>query len=107
MDLGIAGRVAMVAAASKGLGRAISEALAALTKELADQVAPDNILVNAVLPGFHMTDRQIELSEIRAEQQGVTPDEYRATAVKAIPLGRYGRPDELADVVAFLCSERA
>src|ERR1041385_1260596 len=81
--------------------------ISALTKTLADQVAPDNILVNAVLPGHHLTDRQLELAEIRAEQQGITPDEYLAAAVKDIPLVRYGRPEELASVVAFLCSERA
>jgi 3-oxoacyl-[acyl-carrier protein] reductase len=81
--------------------------ISALTKTLADQVAPDNILVNAVLPGHHLTDRQLELAEIRAKQQGITPEQYLAAAVKDIPLGRYGRPEELASVVAFLCSERA
>lgn len=81
--------------------------LSALTKTMADQVAADNILVNAVLPGHHLTDRQLELAEIRAKQQGITPEEYLANAVKDIPLGRYGRPEELANVVAFLCSERA
>src|SRR5689334_22375758 len=81
--------------------------ISALTKTLADQVAADNILVNAVLPGHHLTDRQLELAEIRAKQQGITPEQYLAAAVKDIPLGRYGRPEELAGVVAFLCSERA
>ena len=81
--------------------------ISALTKTLADQVAPDNILVNAVLPGHHLTDRQLELAEIRAKQQGIAPEQYLAAAVKDIPLGRYGRPEELANVVAFLCSERA
>lgn len=81
--------------------------ISALTKTLADQVAADNILVNAVLPGHHLTDRQLELAEIRAKQQGITPEAYLANAVKDIPLGRYGRPEELANVVAFLCSERA
>jgi 3-oxoacyl-[acyl-carrier protein] reductase len=81
--------------------------LSALTKTLSDQVAADNILVNAVLPGHHLTDRQLELAEIRAKQQGITPEQYLADAVKDIPLGRYGRPEELANVVAFLCSERA
>ena len=81
--------------------------ISALTKTMSDQVAPDNILVNAVLPGHHLTDRQLELAEIRAKQQGITPEEYLAAAVKDIPLGRYGRPEELANVVAFLCSERA
>jgi len=81
--------------------------LSGLTKTLADQVARDNILVNCVLPGHFMTDRQKQLSEIRAKDEGITPDDYLARAVKAIPLGRYGKPEELADAVAFLCSERA
>lgn len=81
--------------------------LSALTKTLADQVAKDNILVNCVLPGHFMTDRQRELSEIRSKQQGITPDEYLSKSVTSIPLGRYGRPEELADAVAFVCSERA
>ena len=81
--------------------------ISALTKTLADQVARDGILVNAVLPGHFLTDRQKQLSEIRAKEQGITPEEYLQKAVTAIPLGRYGRPHELADVVAFLCSERA
>lgn len=81
--------------------------LSGLTKTLADQVARDNILVNCVLPGHFMTDRQKHLSEIRARDEGITPEAYLERAVKAIPLGRYGRPEELADVVAFLCSERA
>lgn len=81
--------------------------ISGLTKTLADQVAKDNILVNAVLPGHFLTDRQKQLSEVRAQEQGITPEEYLQKAVTAIPLGRYGRPHELADVVAFLCSERA
>ncbi|HET8774735.1 MAG TPA: SDR family oxidoreductase [Thermoanaerobaculia bacterium] len=81
--------------------------ISGLTKTLADQVAKDGILVNAVLPGHFLTDRQKQLSEIRAKDQGITPQQYLDKAVTAIPLGRYGRPSELADVVAFLCSERA
>lgn len=81
--------------------------ISGLTKTLADQVAKDGILVNAVLPGHFLTDRQKQLSEIRAQQQGITPQQYLDKAVTAIPVGRYGQPRELADVVAFLCSERA
>jgi 3-oxoacyl-[acyl-carrier protein] reductase len=81
--------------------------ISGLTKTLADQVARDGILVNAVLPGHYMTDRQRQLSEIRAKEQGTTPEEYLERAAQAIPLGRYGRPEELGDVIAFLCSERA
>lgn len=81
--------------------------ISGLTKTLSDQVAADGILVNAVLPGHFLTDRQKHLSEIRSKEQGITPEQYLENAVKAIPLGRYGKPHELADVVAFLCSERA
>lgn len=81
--------------------------ISALTKTMADQVAPDNILVNAVLPGHFLTDRQKQLSELRAKEQSITPEEYLQRAVTAIPLGRYGKPEELASAVTFLCSERA
>ena len=81
--------------------------ISALTKTLADQVAKDGILVNAVLPGHFLTDRQKQLSEIRAKDMGITPEEYLRRSESIIPLARFGRPSELADVVAFLCSERA
>ena len=81
--------------------------LSALTKTLADQVARDGILVNAILPGHFLTDRQRHLAELRAEDQGITPEEYLEKAVSIIPLGRYGRAEELANVAVFLCSERA
>ena len=99
--------VAKQPAATLTISSTLRAGLSALTKTLADQVAPDNILVNAVLPGHHLTDRQRELAEIRGKQQGITPEQYLAQAVKDIPLGRYGRPEELASMVAFLCSERA
>ncbi len=81
--------------------------LSALTKTLADQVAKDGITVNAVLPGHYLTDRQRHLAEIRAKDQGITPQQYFDRSVGAIPMGRFGEPRELGDVVAFLCSERA
>jgi len=81
--------------------------LSALTKTMAEQLAPDNILVNAVLPGQIATDRQIVLNEARAKDQGVSYDDFVARVTQTIPLRRLGRPEEIGDVIAFLCSEPA
>lgn len=81
--------------------------LSALTKTLADQVARDGITVNAILPGHFLTDRQRHLAELRAEQQGITPEQYLERSQAVIPMGRFGRPEEFGAVAAFLCSEQA
>ena len=81
--------------------------ISGLTKTLADQVAKDGITVNSVLPGHFLTDRQRHLGEIRSKEQGVTMEQYMEHAAAAVPMGRLGDPKELADVVAFVCSDRA
>lgn len=81
--------------------------ISALTKTMSNQLGPDNILVNALLPGHIMTDRQIHLAEVRSKEQGRSVEEIRAEGVKVIPLGRYGHPEEIGETIAFLCSERA
>ncbi|HET7712518.1 MAG TPA: SDR family oxidoreductase [Thermoanaerobaculia bacterium] len=81
--------------------------LSGLTKTLADQVARDGITVNALLPGHIMTDRQRHLNEIRAREQGIAVEEYAQKVQQSIPVGRFGRPQEIADAVTFLCSDRA
>jgi 3-oxoacyl-[acyl-carrier protein] reductase len=81
--------------------------LSALTASLASQVAGDGITVNAVLPGHFLTDRQIHLNEIRAKQHGTTRAAWEDKVQAEIPARRFGRPEELADAVAFLLSERA
>jgi 3-oxoacyl-[acyl-carrier protein] reductase len=64
------------------------------TKSLAKEVAPHNIRVNAVAPGFVDTDMTAALSET-----------YREKAMRMIPLGRFGTSDEVAQAVVFLASE--
>ena len=81
--------------------------LSALTKTMSNEFSQDGVLVNAVLPGHVLTDRQIELNEIRSKQEGVSLDEYADRTVRTIPIGRYGEPAEIGEVVAFLASERA
>ena len=81
--------------------------LSALTTTLAAQVAADGITVNAVLPGNFLTDRQIHLNEVRAQQAGTTREVWEERVVAEIPARRFGRPEEFGDAVAFLLSERA
>ncbi|HUI08894.1 MAG TPA: SDR family oxidoreductase [Bacteroidota bacterium] len=78
-----------------------------LSKILANQHSRDGILINSVVPGFILTARQQEISGARAKARGITPEAYIAEVAKAVPSGRMGRPEELADVIVFLGSERA
>lgn len=76
-------------------------------KTLATECAPDGVLVNTVLPGHFDTDRALELARMRAEREGRAVEQVLADRTKGIPMGRSGRPEEFAAVVAFLASERA
>ena len=78
----------------------------AFAKSLADEVGRDNILVNNVAPGFLMTDRMVHIFETRAEETGRPVDEVLEARSSSIPLGRFGRPEELADLVTYLASEK-
>lgn len=76
-----------------------------LSKSLADELAPYNILVHTVAPGRIATDRVAQLDSLKAKKLGITPEEVAEQSRKTIPLGRYGEPEEFARVVAFLVSD--
>jgi len=82
-------------------------ALQAWLKTIAEEVIPDGVTVNGVIPGRLATQRTITLDKARAQKEGTTPEEIRARIEKGIPAGRYGEPDELAAYVAWLCSDPA
>ena len=74
-------------------------------KTLADEVAKDGILVNNIAPGYLLTDRMMEIIESRAEASGITSEESMRALTSMIPMGRVGRPEELANLVVFLASD--
>lgn len=76
-----------------------------LSKSLALELGEEQILVNTVGPGRIATDRIKQLDQMRAAKLGIDDDELVRKTEQGIALGRYGRPDEFAKMVVFLCSE--
>jgi 3-oxoacyl-[acyl-carrier protein] reductase len=81
--------------------------VAALAKLLADEWAPYGIRVNQLIPGRIATDRITALDDDAAQKAGTSVEEVRARVLKAIPLGRYGLPQEYAAAAVFLLSGAA
>jgi 3-oxoacyl-[acyl-carrier protein] reductase len=77
------------------------------TRALADLGAPDGILVNAVSPGATATERWDRLVAQQAQAEGRPVEALRADVARKQPLGRIGQPEDVADLVVFLASERA
>ncbi|MCW2783084.1 MAG: 3-oxoacyl-ACP reductase [Marmoricola sp.] len=82
-------------------------ALAAYLKTLANEVSGQGVTVNMLLPGRIDTRRVADLDEARARRDEIEIEAVRRASAATIPIGRYGRTDEFADVAVFLCSDRA
>ena len=89
------------------LSNTMRAAVVGLAKTLSKELGPQGIRVLCVAPGRINTARLKSLDEHTAKATNRSPDEVRAAVQSQIPLGRYGSPEELGDVVAFLASERA
>jgi len=89
------------------LSVSIRPGILGLAKILSNQYSRHNITVNTICPGNIFTKRQEELSRTRAAGKNLTVDQYIANQASSIPMGRYGRPEEVGETVAFLASERA
>lgn len=89
------------------LSNSLRAAVTNMMKSLAREVAPFGITVNTVAPGRIHTDRVDSLDEGMAARTGKTIEEVRREHFGRIPAGRYGRPEEFGQIVAFLASEAA
>lgn len=89
------------------LSNSIRMAVLGWAKTLANQVGPDNILVNTVCPGFTYTDRIAQILESQSAASGKTTDDIAAAIAAQIPLRRIGEPEEIANLAVFLGSEAA
>lgn len=89
------------------LSNVVRSSVAALSKTLSNELAPDHIRVNHLLPGRIDTDRVRELDTLRGRAAGASAETIRETYAKTIPLGRYGLAEEFGQAAAFLFSDAA
>lgn len=76
-------------------------------KTLSKEVAESSVTVNSILPGLTGTERLKDLTQQQADDAGISYEEARDASLEDIPMNRWGKPGELADVITFLASERA
>ena len=87
------------------ISNALRMSLVGWSKTLAREVAKDGITANIIVPGRIATARVATLDNARAKREGRSVEEVAAESAATIPVGRYGKPEEYADVVAFLASD--
>jgi 3-oxoacyl-[acyl-carrier protein] reductase len=90
-----------------GISNTLRASLHAWSKTLADEVGRDGVTSNVIVPGRIATGRTRFLDERKADREDRPVEDVMRDSAASMALGRYGRPEEYADVAAFLCSERA
>ena len=93
--------------AAMGLSSAARTGLTSATKGLSREVAAANVTINNLLPERIDTGRQRQMAELAVAIKGITIEEAYAEIAATIAAGRLGRPDEVGDACAFLCSAQA
>lgn len=87
------------------LSNSLRMAVVGFAKTLADEIGGHGITINTIGPGYTATERLAQLAEAKAAREGLTPDDVVEKWKRDVPLGRIGRPEEIAAAVVFLCSE--
>jgi 3-oxoacyl-[acyl-carrier protein] reductase len=86
---------------------AVRAGVLGLIKSLSNEFGKDGITVNNVGPGYTATERLKQLIGKRSQEMGVSPAEFEAGLWAEAPLQRIGQPEEVADTIVWLASERA
>lgn len=89
------------------LSNSIRMAVVGWAKTLANEVGPDQVVINNVCPGYTTTDRLGQLAANIAARDGISEDQVFEKWASTVPLRRLATPEELANVVVFLSSEQA
>jgi len=89
------------------LSNSLRAAVTGFARSLANEVAPFNVTVNNIMPGYTRTDRMEQLARAAGERSGASVKDSFSKWEKEIPMGRIGEPREFAALAAFLASERA
>ncbi|MDP9264416.1 MAG: SDR family oxidoreductase [Acidobacteriota bacterium] len=89
------------------LSNAVRASVVGLVKSLANEFGKDGVLVNNVAPGYTATERLSELAGTRALAAGVSEQEIYQRWAADVPVRRLGRPEEIADTIVWLASDRA
>tara|TARA_B100000949_G_C13941428_1_gene308949 strand:- start:175 stop:573 length:399 start_codon:yes stop_codon:yes gene_type:complete len=108
------GRVIMVASAASKYPNAslidygaTKAAMVSISKSLSKKYGSDGVLINSVLPGLIHTAMWERAAKEIAEATGTTPDVVIENNGKVVPVGRYGKAEEVASLIVFLCSNAA
>jgi 3-oxoacyl-[acyl-carrier protein] reductase len=109
-----AGTIVIVSAAggkqpypNQGVSNVHKAGVFGLTKTLAGELVGENIRVNSVAPGRTVTSLWTNRFDLISKERGVTPDEIQEELAQEIPIKRFGQPEEIANVVVFMCSEKS
>ncbi len=105
--INIAGVGGRTGSAEFTIGGSVNAAMLNLTKSLADRAVHENIRVNAINPGYIATDRLTLRIKKLAAEQNIPDDQAAALITKEMNVPRFGQPEEVADAVTFLASDRA
>ena len=90
-----------------GVSNTVRGAMASWSKTMAFELAPFNITVNNVLPGYIRTARFKSVLETSSKKQNISEDKVEEQLINGIPLKRIGNPEEIAEVISFLASAAA